>query len=427
MLPTTKTLCVLTAALLLTRVARAASDSTCVGDCNENSVVTVEEILTMANIALGAAPIAACQAGDADHNDQITVDEILTAVHNALTSCPAPVATETPTPVATELPTASPTATPTLGTSIAAAVAGHAAIIVDTMNFMSSVVAGVITGIESSGGSALVYDAAATPGDGPCPAGGMATRTGTFPLSASITLDNCAVHTFDGTATFNGGIQESLNIFGGNLSFSLSIPMAFADQMGMSTATANATLTGTISPALSNTCYVSSATFTLTQGNLNVTRADGTSMSLTFSNTTMVIDNINFNNTIDCVPVAYRLTFNGTVGLFDTENTLTTVDLSQFVIAVDNSGNPALFTLSGGINTSCFGGMVTLSTDPALNVPSHQNCPTAGTITVMLPTQGQAHIVFQSNQSVDIDDDGNGTTDRSAPNCLDPRLLMCVA
>jgi hypothetical protein len=46
--------------------------------------VTVDEILTMVNIALGNTPVAACDAGDANQDDQITVDEILTAVNNAL-------------------------------------------------------------------------------------------------------------------------------------------------------------------------------------------------------------------------------------------------------------------------------------------------------------------------------------------------------
>jgi len=454
MLPTTKMLCVLAASLLLTRVALAASDSACVGDCNGNNVVTVEEILTMVNIALSAAPFDACPAGDADHNNQITVDEILTAVHNALTGCPAPVATETPTPVdtetptpvatetatlaatetptlvatetptsgATESPTASPTATPTSGgTSIAAAVAGRAAVIVETMNFMSSVVTAVITGVQSSGGSALVYEAAAVPGDGPCPAGGTATRSGTFPVSASITLANCAVHTFDGTVTFNGDIEENL------LSLSLNVQMTFADQMGNGTATANAMLSGTINPTSSNTCYVSSATFTLTQGTLSVARADGTSTGLTFSGASMLIDNIMFNNTNDCVPTKYDLTFNGTLGLIDTMNNITQVKLSQFIVDVDDSGDPALFKLSGDIDTPCFGGTVGLSTDPVLSVPSNQDCPNAGTITITLPTQGQGTVKFESDQTVDVDSDGNGTTDLTAPNCLDASLLMCVA
>ena len=60
---------------------------TCVGDCNGDGTVTVDEILTMVNIALGNTPVTACEAGDANHDGQITVDEILTAVNNALNGC----------------------------------------------------------------------------------------------------------------------------------------------------------------------------------------------------------------------------------------------------------------------------------------------------------------------------------------------------
>jgi hypothetical protein len=59
----------------------------CVGDCDGSGDVTVDEILTMVNIALGNTPVTTCEAGDANHDGQITVDEILTAVNNALNGC----------------------------------------------------------------------------------------------------------------------------------------------------------------------------------------------------------------------------------------------------------------------------------------------------------------------------------------------------
>jgi len=61
--------------------------SVCVGDCNGNGQVTVDEILTLVNIALGKAQLSDCGAGDANNDGQITVDEILTAVNNALNGC----------------------------------------------------------------------------------------------------------------------------------------------------------------------------------------------------------------------------------------------------------------------------------------------------------------------------------------------------
>jgi hypothetical protein len=60
----------------------------CVGDCNVDLQVTVDEILTMVNIALGNAETTSCLAGDANLDQQITIDEVLTAVNNALNGCP---------------------------------------------------------------------------------------------------------------------------------------------------------------------------------------------------------------------------------------------------------------------------------------------------------------------------------------------------
>ena len=59
----------------------------CIGDCGENGEVTVNEIITMVNIALGSADVNACVAGDADGNGEITITEIVAAVNHALNGC----------------------------------------------------------------------------------------------------------------------------------------------------------------------------------------------------------------------------------------------------------------------------------------------------------------------------------------------------
>jgi len=64
--------------------ARAA----CTGDCNNNGKVSVDEILTMVNIALGTAQLSTCTSGDVNMDKKITIDEILAAVNFALTMCP---------------------------------------------------------------------------------------------------------------------------------------------------------------------------------------------------------------------------------------------------------------------------------------------------------------------------------------------------
>lgn len=61
----------------------------CGGDCGGDGEVTVDEVLTLVNIALGNVDIAGCTAGDVSGEGEITVDEIITAVQHALDGCPA--------------------------------------------------------------------------------------------------------------------------------------------------------------------------------------------------------------------------------------------------------------------------------------------------------------------------------------------------
>jgi hypothetical protein len=73
-----------------TPTATATVGPPCVGDCGEDGTVTVDEILTMVNIALGNVELSTCEDGDGNGDGQITIDEILTAVNHALTACPGP-------------------------------------------------------------------------------------------------------------------------------------------------------------------------------------------------------------------------------------------------------------------------------------------------------------------------------------------------
>jgi hypothetical protein len=61
----------------------------CIGNCSGDGSVTVDELLTLVNIALGNADMSTCLPGDPNHDNQITIDEILIAVNNALNGCAA--------------------------------------------------------------------------------------------------------------------------------------------------------------------------------------------------------------------------------------------------------------------------------------------------------------------------------------------------
>jgi hypothetical protein len=59
----------------------------CVGDCDADDLVTINEIVTMVNIALRNALPSSCEPGDSDGNGSISVAEIITAVSKALNGC----------------------------------------------------------------------------------------------------------------------------------------------------------------------------------------------------------------------------------------------------------------------------------------------------------------------------------------------------
>ena len=82
----------------------------CVGDCNGDGEVTINEVITGVNIGLGLAPVALCPEADGNGNGEVSIGEVITAVNNGLAACPA-----ARTPTETSLPTA--TRTPTEGTS----------------------------------------------------------------------------------------------------------------------------------------------------------------------------------------------------------------------------------------------------------------------------------------------------------------------
>jgi uncharacterized repeat protein (TIGR03806 family) len=74
----------------------------CVGDCNGDGMVTINELILGVTVALGTAPVSACVAFDPDVDGQVRINELLAGVNNGTGSC---VSDSTPTPTATPSPT----------------------------------------------------------------------------------------------------------------------------------------------------------------------------------------------------------------------------------------------------------------------------------------------------------------------------------
>jgi hypothetical protein len=76
------------AALFVTlAVSAAPAQTTCVGDCNGNNVVTINELILGVNIALGTTNLSQCPAFDPNGDGKVGINELITGVNNALNGC----------------------------------------------------------------------------------------------------------------------------------------------------------------------------------------------------------------------------------------------------------------------------------------------------------------------------------------------------
>lgn len=116
MAPNSNGTCALTAALIALVLTVAAPDAYAAdcADCNADGRVSINELITGINIALGDAQLSACTAIDRGGDGAVTIDDLVAAIANALDGCP-PAASPTPTATPPEPDTPTSTPTPTGG------------------------------------------------------------------------------------------------------------------------------------------------------------------------------------------------------------------------------------------------------------------------------------------------------------------------
>ncbi len=61
--------------------------SGCVGDCDDDGRVSINELIQGVNIALGRAPVDQCPSFDRNLDDNVAINELIAAVNNALNGC----------------------------------------------------------------------------------------------------------------------------------------------------------------------------------------------------------------------------------------------------------------------------------------------------------------------------------------------------
>ena len=59
----------------------------CAGDCNRSGDVTVNELVTAVNVALGSSTPMVCTAADGNADGSVAVNELILAVNRLLQGC----------------------------------------------------------------------------------------------------------------------------------------------------------------------------------------------------------------------------------------------------------------------------------------------------------------------------------------------------
>jgi cysteine-rich repeat protein len=81
------------AVTLIMLTAPWAAHAQCVGDCNDDGQVAINELIVGVNIALGASAVTSCPSFDTNSDESVAINELISAVNIALgSSCEGPTA-----------------------------------------------------------------------------------------------------------------------------------------------------------------------------------------------------------------------------------------------------------------------------------------------------------------------------------------------
>jgi hypothetical protein len=118
------------AATLVVLAGASGARAVCVGDCNSDGQVLINEVVSAVNIFLENANVSTCGNADQNGDGQVLINEVVGSVNSFLdpSTCPmvqggtptptTPAGTSTPTRTATKSPSPSPTPTATLGAQV---------------------------------------------------------------------------------------------------------------------------------------------------------------------------------------------------------------------------------------------------------------------------------------------------------------------
>jgi len=423
-------ICVSTLLLAVLFAPATGRAQPCAGDCSGDGVVSINELITAVNIALGNAPLSGCPVTDLDGGGSLEINELIAAVNNALAGCPS---SATPTPTRTPGGTIGP---PGVARPASAALTSHLALLTAIPRALIGIFAYARPPAQGSGAS-TAFD---FPVD--CPLGGTTMvrcdeevfDVPLQPPSFRLTADGCATAApggsmltttgeirLDGTTDAAcGPLQRQLQLSMPDLEVDIGSDAGSVDALFQIPPRDQMTLglTGTDAQ-----CRFKAATLTLT-GTLRVDTAE---VGGAASTVTATFDNTRIDLAVDqfgpgCVPQVYRMTLHNAASLSSGDWIFDATYLN-FALADDlSSGHHVISDVSGSINSSCFGGIVDFQSAAPLELTIGEACPRAGEVTVT-STGGTDTIHYGADESVAIDLATGGTD--SFQSCLDPSLFTC--
>jgi hypothetical protein len=434
------------------------SVSGCVGDCNNDGVVTIGEIITGIDIALGNADVSECENFDANDDGLVTVDEILTAVNNALDGCPEVPATATPRPTNTSLPMSTPTppatatptthitgtvpptqtpapttpgaSTPSIGTRAAGTIESTTSALMVIPNLMAAII-GQLPG-AGSGGSAsplpiptISFKCGGTPG-GNVACDQSITGLSVSPPTYTVTFNNCQLSGTSGTLTINGTVTVADQV--AEVCFSAAPTLATVTAQNLTIQMPNGTtatfsgFSATIALSCSSSpCSCVADTVTLIPTGTITVVSGSTTTVVTFGAGSSISISVDTYNS-QCVPTVYDMEVDGNITLTTNGATFAATYYGYDIYDDASSGND-MVDIEGSVESACFGDTVdfSTSTDIALGNP----CPSAGVVDAYEYTSGNTDEITYSSSGVHIDFEAGGSADFQS--CLDPRLFVCPA
>ena len=409
------------AGLLLLVVASGAPAATCDGDCDGDGTVRIDELVRAVTIALGGAEVADCTAVDRNGSGTVSIDELVTAVGSALGGCgsqPDPEAlrassTVAVAPLVTVLDFGS-VGTGSTGAAFRAELARPAQISGCTMT--DCYLNGTFTGTE---------------------------QVCCFGTQYTLTDDNCAVDTVDGTSIFRTGAftleSPTADVCSGDIPVGQSFTAQYSAQLiivedpsgGFLSVSQNYTESFEVTQAGCGTSQPDTFGFAVRgdgvrrlAGTRHVLTGDGFSVDTDVESRTdgLTIAVTSLQNGAACDVAAG---IGGAIEIIDGltgSDVVTTYD--GLGVGETRDGNDLLLFYQGTVGTDCLG-QVSISTMTPVRLRPDETCPLGGAVRLELEA-GSLAVTFTSSGGVELDFGADGSVDEHFDRCEQLDVQQCT-